>query len=129
MNKLTIIGNLTANPESRTVNTGTSVSTVCNFTVAANRIFRGQRKTTFFRVSCWNKQAENAMKYLSKGRKVVVVGPVEASAYISQDGSARARLEVQADEIEYLGSRQDEGPQAPPPADDYPPMDDYGDGY
>jgi len=118
MNHLTIIGNLTANPQSRVINTSNGTATVCNFTVATNRHVRGQTKTTYFRVTCWHKQAENAMKYLTKGRKVSVFGPVEASAYIAQDGSARAQLEIDAVEIEYLsGSRQDEGPQAPPPED------------
>lgn len=125
MNKITIIGNLTENPESRVVNTGKGTSNVCNFTVATNRFVHGQKRTTYFRVSCWGKQADNAMKYLLKGRKVAVTGPVEASAYTAQDGSARARLEVYADEIEYLSSRQDDGRQAPPPGDEYaPPYDD-----
>lgn len=115
MNKATIIGNLTDNPQGRTVNTANGTQNVCNFTVATNRYVHGQKRTTFFRVSCWGKQAENAMKYLLKGRKVAVVGPVEASAYTAQDGSARARLEVYADEIEYLSSRQESGDQAPPP--------------
>lgn len=118
MNKATIIGNLTDNPQGRVVKTANGTQNVCDFTVATNRFVRGQKRATFFRVSCWGKQAENAMKYLLKGRKVAVVGPVEASAYIAQDGSARARLEVYADEIEYLSSRQVDGPQ-PPPADDY----------
>ena len=125
MNHLTIIGNLTENPQSRVVNTGNGTSNVCNFTVATNRFVRGRKKTTYFRVSCWNKQAENAMKYLTKGRKVAVTGPVDASAYIDQADLPRARLEVQAEEIEYLSSRQDDGQQAPPPGDEYaPPYDD-----
>lgn len=125
MNKATIIGNLTANPQSRLVNSANGTSTVCNFTVATNRPVRGKIKTTFFRVTCWNKQADNAMKYLARGRKVAVTGPVEASAYIAQDGSARAQLEVYAEEIEYLSSRQEDSQtQAPPPDDSYAPMDD-----
>ncbi len=115
MNKTTIIGNLTDNPQGRVVKTANGTQNVCDFTVATNRFVRGQKRATFFRVSCWGKQAENAMKYLLKGRKVAVVGPVEASAYIAQDGSARARLEVYADEIEYLSSRQESSEQAPPP--------------
>ena len=120
MNKLTIIGNLTENPEARVVNTENGTRNVCNFTVAANQYTGAKTRTAFFRVSCWGKQADNAMKYLSKGRKVCVVGPVEASAYVAQDNTARARLEVMAQEIEYLssansGARQDDGPQAPPP--------------
>ena len=118
MNNLTIIGNLADNPQGRVVNTINGQRNVCNFTVATNRYVRGQKRATFFRVTCWGKQAENAMKYLQKGRKVAVRGPVEANAYIGQDGAARASLEVEADEIEYLSSRQDDGPQAPP-ADDY----------
>ena len=114
MNNLTIIGNLADNPQGRVVNTINGQRNVCNFTVATNRYVRGQKRATFFRVTCWGKQAENAMKYLQKGRKVAVRGPVEANAYIGQDGAARASLEVEADEIEYLSSRQDDGPQAPP---------------
>lgn len=115
MNKTTIIGNLTDNPQGRVVKTANGTQNVCDFTVATNRFVRGQKRATFFRVSCWGKQADNAMKYLLKGRKVAVVGPVEASAYIAQDGSARARLEVYADEIEYLSSRQESSEQASPP--------------
>ena len=114
MNNLTIIGNLADNPQGRVVNTINGQRNVCNFTVATNRYVRGQKRATFFRVTCWGKQADNAMKYLLKGRKVAVRGPVEASAYMGQDGAARASLEVEADEIEYLSSRQDDGPQAPP---------------
>ena len=127
MSKVTIIGNLTDDPESRTVNTANGSQNVCNFTVATNRYVRGQKRATFFRVSCWGKQSENAMKYLLRGRKVAVTGPVEASAYIAQDGSARARLEVHAEEIEYLSSRQEGGTQAPPPPagpDDFTEVDD-----
>lgn len=51
MNRLTIIGNLTHNPESRVANTQNGAKTVCNFTVAVNRIVRGQKITEYFRVS------------------------------------------------------------------------------
>ena len=115
MNTLHIIGNLTANPKSRVVNTANGTSTVCDFTVATNRYVKGKKVAEYFRVTLWERAADNAMKYLTKGRKVAVVGPVEASAYIAQDGSARARLEVYADEIEYLSSRQESSEQAPPP--------------
>lgn len=123
MNQLTIIGNLTENPQSRVMDTGSGTNTVCNFTVATNRMVKGEKRATFFRVSCWNRQAENAMKYLSKGRKVAVTGPVEASAWVGQDGQARARLEVFAESIEYLGGKPDERAQSEVP-DDFVPVDD-----
>lgn len=102
MNKLIIIGNLTANPETRYVDTASGQHTVCNFTVAVNRYVRDRKFTEYFRVACWNKQAENAAKYLAKGSKVAVTGPVTARAYINRDGKAAASIEVNAETIEYL---------------------------
>lgn len=98
MNKLTIIGNLTRDPETRVTQSGSSV---CSFTVAVNR--RGQDdKTDYFRVSAWNKTGETCQKYLSKGRKVAVTGPVSVSAYTGQDGKTYANLEVMAQDVEFL---------------------------
>ena len=98
MNKLTIIGNLTRDPETRVTQSGASV---CSFTVAVSR--RGQDdKTDFFRVSAWNKTGETCQKYLAKGRKVAVTGPVSVSTYTGQDGKAYANLEVMAQDVEFL---------------------------
>lgn len=102
LNELVIIGNLTRDPEARTVNGENGEVTVCNFSVAVNRYARAKKITDFFRVSCWGKQAENAVKYLSKGRKVAVRGAVTARAYTGNDGGSRCSLEVFADTIEYL---------------------------
>lgn len=127
MNTLHIIGNLTANPKSRVVNTQSGTSTVCDFTVATNRFAKGRKVTEYFRVTLWEKAADNAMKYLTKGRKVAVTGPVEGRAYTGNDGKPRVSMEIrQVKEIEYLSSRQeDEGDQTPPPLDDgFVPVDD-----
>ena len=109
MNKLTIIGNLTRDPELRTTQTGVNV---CDFTVAVNR--RGRRdqnsnqpEADFFRVTAWRELGENASKYLAKGRKVAVIGPVSVRTYTGNDGVTRASLEVTADDIEYLTPRSD----------------------
>lgn len=104
MNKLIIIGNLTDSPKSNLVNTSNGAQTVCNFTVAVNRIVKGDKIAEYFRVTLWNKMADNAMQYLSKGSKVAVTGPVTASTYTGHDGAVRVNLEVQATEIEYLSS-------------------------
>lgn len=109
MNQITIIGNLTADPESRTVETANGQQTVCNFTVAVNRMRGGQETADFFRVACWRKQAENAAKYLKKGSKVCVMDPVTARAFLSNDGQACASLEVTAEAIEYLSRRAQSG--------------------
>lgn len=104
MNRLTIIGNLTRDPESRTTNSG---STVCSFTLAVNRRGRqaeGQPEADFFRVSAWNKMGENCQKYLSKGRKVAVVGSVSVHTYQAQDGTTKSSMEVFAQDVEFLSS-------------------------
>jgi single-strand DNA-binding protein len=109
MNKLTIIGNLTRDPETRVTQSGSSV---CSFTVAVNR--RGQDdKTDFFRVSAWNKTGETCQKYLLKGRKVAVTGPVSVSTYTGQDGKAYANLEVMAQDVEFLSPKAEQAAPAP----------------
>ncbi|NLO84983.1 MAG: single-stranded DNA-binding protein [Clostridiales bacterium] len=109
MNKLTIIGNLTRDPELRTTSTGINV---CSFTVAVNRRRSSQNanqpEADFFRVSAWRQLGENCQRFLAKGRKVAVVGPVSVSSYTGSDGSTRFSLEVTADDVEFLSSRQDD---------------------
>ncbi len=115
MNKVILIGNLTRDPELRTTSTGDSV---CTFTVAVNRrrssnAEAGQPEADFFRVSVWRQQGENCAKYLSKGRKVYVSGPVTCRTYVGSDGQTRASLEVTANEVEFLSSRNDQGEAMP----------------
>lgn len=103
MNKLTIIGNLTKEPENRTTQDG---KTVCNFTVAVNRRkpdANGQ-DVDFFRVSAWGQLGENCGRYLAKGKKVCVVGRVSVRTFTSQNGETNFSLEVIADEVEFLTS-------------------------
>jgi len=107
MNRLVIIGNLTRDPELRTTPSGSSV---CDFTVAVNRRARrdaqnAQPEADFFRVSAWNQLGENCAKYLARGRKVCVIGPVSVRTYQANDGSTRASLEVMANDVEFLTSR------------------------
>ena len=109
MNKIILIGNLTRDPELRTTPNGYSV---CDFTIAVNRRRANQQAgqqgdADFFRVSAWRQLGENCAKYLSKGRKVFVTGPVSARTYQAQDGSTRVSLEVTADDVAFLSSRAD----------------------
>lgn len=128
MNKITLIGNLTKDPESRATSNG---QTVCSFTIAVNRKFSaGERQTDFFRINAWRQLGENCQKYLSKGRKVAVVGELQARLYDAKDGQQRLALDVQAEEVEFL-SPKEEAPkkeEAPRPAakqKDDPALDDW----
>ena len=109
MNKLTIIGNLTGDPELRTTSSGISV---CNFTVAVNRKQNAQQRqegkrpeADFFRVAAWRQLGENCAKFLAKGRKVCTVGPVSVRNY-EKDGKTYAALEVVAEDVEFLSGKE-----------------------
>ncbi len=110
MNKITLIGNLTHDPETRSTPSGV---TVCSFTIAVNRRFAGadgQRQTDFFRINAWRQLGENCARYLAKGRKVAVLGELQARTYEAKDGTTRMSLDVSADEVEFLSPRgQEEG--------------------
>lgn len=99
MNKLFLIGNLTKDPETRTTPNG---KTVCNFDIAVND---RQGNATYFRISAWSQLGESCQKYLSKGKKVSVVGPVSVRAYTDRNGNANANIEVTANEVEFLSPR------------------------
>jgi single-strand DNA-binding protein len=102
MNLLTIIGNLTADPVSRTTQAGKNVTT---FTVAVNRrktANAGQQEADYFRVSAWGELGNLCHKWLIKGKKVCVVGHVSVSTYTTQNGETRANMDVFADSVEFL---------------------------
>lgn len=108
MNKITLIGNLTHDPETRSTQSGV---TVCSFTIAVNRKFGdkgGEKVTDFFRINAWRQLGDNCAKYLAKGRKVAVIGELQARTYEAKDGTTRMSLDVQADEVEFLSPKQKE---------------------
>lgn len=108
MNKITLIGNLTRDPEISTTASGVSV---CRFGIAVNRRFQtgenGDRVTDFFNIVTWRQQAESCSKFLTKGKKVAVIGELQARTYQDRNGETRLALDVSADEVEFLSPRQD----------------------
>lgn len=102
-----IVGNLGGDPEMRYLPSGTPV---CNMNVAVNESWAdrqtGERreKTTWYRVAVFGPQADNCAKYLAKGRQVMVLGTVEASAYMNKAGEPAATLELRARDVRFLSS-------------------------
>lgn len=125
MNKLTIIGNLTKDPETRTTTSGAKV---CNFSVAVNKGSANKRVTTYFRVAAWNQLGENCAKYLAKGRKVAVEGEVDVSAYLNNQGQPVGQIEVTAREVEFLSAAGEErgkaSAEAAPTAQNFQPVEE-----
>lgn len=96
LNRATIIGNLTRDPEVRQTPNGQSV---CTFGVATNRSWTGsdgqkQEQTEFHNVVAWGKLAEICGQYLTKGRKVYVDGRLQTRDWEGQDGVRRYRTEI-----------------------------------
>ena len=100
MNRITIVGNLTAKPELRYTKSNTAT---CNFTVAVPRIKDG---TDFINCIVWGKQAENLCNYMDKGNKIAIDGRLETSTYEKQDGTKGYKTEVVAQTIEFIGGKK-----------------------
>ena len=126
MNQITLIGNLCSDPQMRTTPNGIAV---CTFTVAVNRrqsTEAGSKEADFFRVTAWRQLAENCQRFLSKGRKVAVLGSISLNTYTKKDGTGGASLEVNADQVEFL-SPKDAAEQPKPPAEGFIQVDDQDD--
>lgn len=111
MNRVELIGRLGGDPDLRQIAGGTSV---CRFSLATNRPGpndeQGQRtsETDWTQIEAWEKLAETCGAYLSKGRRVLVMGSLRTDAWTDRDsGQARSRTIVRADEIIFLDPRED----------------------
>ena len=114
LNKVMIIGRLTANPEARTTPQGV---TVTSFSIATNRVWKDQQgnqqdRVEYHNVTTWRRLAEICAQYLSKGRQVYVEGHLQTRTWDDADGKKNYRTEVVADNMIMLGNRSD----APAPA-------------
>jgi single-strand DNA-binding protein len=115
MNKVTLIGRLTKDPEIRTAQSGT---TVARYSLAVQRAFKnnGQQETDFINCVCFGKTAEFAEKYLHKGTKIAVNGRIQTGSYTNKDGQKVYTTDVVVEEHEFVESRQAAGQSTPPPA-------------
>ena len=107
-NKIILVGNLGRDPELRYTPQGTAV---CSFSVATSERKKSaagdqQEITTWFRVTLWDKRAEVASKYLTKGSPVYIEGRLRMEEYTDRDGKQRQSLEVQATEMQFIGSNR-----------------------
>jgi single-strand DNA-binding protein len=125
INRVVITGNLTRDPELRSTGSGTSV---CSLRIASNsRTKDGSGnwvdKPNYFDVTVWGAQGENCAQYLAKGRPVAVDGRLNWREWQDQQGNKRQSIDIIADSVQFLGSRDggDNGgrftPQSDVPAD------------
>jgi len=111
LNRATILGRLTQDPELRSTPSGRSVA---NMTVATNRVWTDddgeqQERTEFHNCVIWGKLAEIAGQYLSKGRRVYCEGRLQTRDWTGDDGVKRYRTEIVVNNLIMLGGTQQEG--------------------
>ena len=105
-NKVVLIGNLTREPEIKTMTNGT---TVAQFSIAVQRQYlnaEGERDVDFFSIVAWRGLADSVAKYVKKGHKVCIVGSLQTKTYTDKNGTKRTQWEVLAQDIEFLGGNQ-----------------------
>lgn len=109
MNKVLLIGRLTKDPELRYTQSGTAVA---SFTLAVNRRFSGQngeREADFINCVAWQKSAEFVANYFRKGQQMALEGRLQVRSYDGNDGQRRWVTEVVAEQIEFVGSKNENG--------------------
>jgi len=112
VNRIVLVGRLTADPELRYTQNGVAVA---RFTLAVDRPFvnqQGERGTDFIDIVVWRNQAENCATFLEKGAMAAVEGRLQIRSYETQDGQKRRVAEVVADRVEFL-ERSKRGSGAP----------------
>jgi len=111
INRVVLTGNLTTDPELRSLPSGTSV---CKLRVAVNTRRKGaggewEDKPNYFDVTVWGAQGENCARYLAKGRPVAIDGRLEWREWETENQGKRQAVDIVADSVQFLGGRDDSG--------------------
>ena len=111
MNKIILMGRLTANPEMKQTPSGTAVAV---FTIAVNRRFAKdeQQQADFIRCTAWRQQAEFICKYFKKGSMICVVGNIQTRSWDGQDGKKQFATDIVVEEVYFAGGKKDSANQS-----------------
>lgn len=107
LNVVALMGRLTADPELRKTNQGTSVT---QFTIAVERSFARQgeqRQADFIDIVAWRSTAEFVCKYFKKGAMIAVDGSIQTRTYQDKDGNNRKAFEVVASGVHFAGGKKE----------------------
>ena len=109
-NRVVLAGNLTRDPELRFTNDGIPV---CSFGLAVNRVRSRSEEVDFFDISAWRELGETIANYKKKGDPILLEGRLQYRTWEAQDGSKRSKVDVVADNIQFLSGRGDSEDGAP----------------
>ncbi|GAC1463186.1 MAG: hypothetical protein PVSMB8_16520 [Vulcanimicrobiaceae bacterium] len=119
-NHITVVGNLTRDPEIRYVDDGGKA--VTKFTIAINRKTKAVNETIYLDIIAWERLGEICNQYLKKGMPVLVDGRLAIRDYVNKDGEKRRAVEIVAREMQMLGSKSSSEAHSSPPS-----IDGFGD--
>ena len=108
-NKVIVAGNLTRDPELRFTGSGIPVA---NFGLAVNRVKSKTEEVDFFDVTAWRELGETITNYKKKGDPILVEGRLQFRQWEAQDGSKRSKVDVVADNVQFLGKANGNGSSA-----------------
>jgi single-strand DNA-binding protein len=103
-NRVVLAGNLTRDPELRFTNDGIPV---CSFGLAVNRVRSRSEEVDFFDISAWRELGETIANYKKKGDPILLEGRLQYRTWEAQDGSKRSKVDVVADNVQFLGRAGD----------------------
>ncbi len=103
-NRVVLAGNLTRDPELRFTSGGIPV---CGFGLAVNRVRSKSEEVDFFDITAWRELGETIANYKKKGDPILVEGKLQFSTWEAKDGSKRNKVDVVADNVQFLGGRGD----------------------
>ena len=113
LNKVILMGHMTADPELKQTTSGTSV---CSFSIAVNRRFakadQGQQNVDFINIVTWRQSAEFVCRYFKKGNPILVCGQLQTRTWTDNQGQKRYATEVVADEVSFGAPAASQGGNA-----------------
>jgi single-strand DNA-binding protein len=110
-NRVVLAGNLTRDPELRFTSSGIPV---CEFGLAVNRVRSKSEEVDFFDITAWRELGETIANYKKKGDPILVEGKLQYRTWEAQDGSRRSKVDVVADNVQFLGRSEGGGEAVSP---------------
>lgn len=123
INNVTLLGRLTAAPELKKTNSGTSVASIC---IAVDRRFKGangEKETDFINCVAWKGTAEFICKYFAKGEPIAITGEIQTRNYTDRDGNKRTAVEVLINQAAFCGGKNNSNNDAEPANNDFTEYD------
>ena len=119
LNQVSLVGNLVRDPELSYTTGGTAL---CKFAIASNDDYKDRKNVSYIDITVWGKSGESCSKYISKGKRVAIMGKIRQDRWQNDQGQNRSKIGVTANFVQFLSPREEgDGGGYQPPPDQAPP--------